>query len=61
MRCRTTRNVLSVVGDSGGPWFSSYDAYGTQVGTLGDDSDDAFCMAVNYISRGFHVDVLTSP
>ncbi len=52
---------LSSPGDSGGPWFFSNDAYGTHVGSPAGDSDDAYYMAVNYISRGIHVDVLTSP
>ena len=52
---------LSDSGDSGGPWFNTNDAYGTHVGSPAGDSNDAFYMAVNYISRGIHVDVLTSP
>lgn len=52
---------LSSGGDSGGPWFLGNDAYGSHIGSPAGDSDDAFYMAVNYISRGIHVDVLTSP
>ena len=52
---------LSSGGDSGGPWFLLNDAYGSHIGSPAGDSDDAFYMAVNYISRGIHVDVLTSP
>ena len=54
-------NDPSSPGDSGVPWFSAYDAYGTHVGSPAGDANDAFYMAVNYISRGIHVDVLTSP
>ena len=52
---------LSSGGDSGAPWFLGNDAYGTHVGSAADDEDDAVYMAVNYISEGFEVDVLTSP
>ena len=52
---------LSSGGDSGGPWFLGNDAYGTHVGSPGDDNDDAVYMAVNYISAGIDVDVMTSP
>lgn len=54
-------NDLSSGGDSGGPWFNTNDAYGSHIGSPAGDSNDAFYMAVNYISRGIHVDVLTSP
>ena len=52
---------LSSGGDSGGPWFLGNDAYGTHYGSPGDDEDDAVYMAVNYISEGIGVDVMTSP
>ena len=52
---------LSSRGDSGGPWFMANDAYGSHIGSPAGDSNDAFYMAVNYISRGIHVDVMTSP
>ena len=52
---------LSSGGDSGGPWFLGNDAYGTHVGSAADDENDAVYMAVNYISEGIEVDVMTSP
>ena len=52
---------LSSGGDSGGPWFLVYDAYGTHVGAPSSDLNDAIYMAVNYISPGIGVDVMTSP
>ena len=52
---------LSSRGDSGGPWFLLNDAYGTHFGSPGADPDDAIYMAVNYISPGIGVDVMTSP
>ena len=51
---------LSEGGDSGGPWFMLNDAYGTHVGSPTGDSNDAFYMAVNYISQGISVEVMTS-
>ncbi len=45
-------------GDSGGPWFLHYNAYGTHSGSVG---DDAIYMAVNYVSVGAGADVMTSP
>ena len=54
-------NNLSSGGDSGGPWFLGNDAYGTHFGSPGDDGNDAVYMAVNYISEGIEVDVMTSP
>ena len=52
---------LSSGGDSGGPWFLSGDAYGTHVGAPSSDTNDAIYMAVNYISPGIGVNVMTSP
>ncbi|MYC31724.1 MAG: hypothetical protein F4X64_00915 [Chloroflexi bacterium] len=46
---------LSEGGDSGGPWFSKYTAYGTHSRSLG---DDAFYMAINYIDA-LSITVLT--
>ena len=52
---------LSSGGDSGGPWFLVYDAYGVHSGSPGADKNDAIYMAVNYISPGIGVSVMTSP
>ncbi|MCK4475293.1 MAG: hypothetical protein KAU16_01035 [Methanophagales archaeon] len=52
---------LSSGGDSGGPWFLSNTAYGTHVGSPGDDPNDAVYMAVNYVESGLGVSVMTSP
>jgi len=52
---------LSSGGDSGGPWFLSNTAYGTHVGSPGDDPNDAVYMAVNYVESGLDVSVMTSP
>ncbi|MCY4417911.1 MAG: S1 family peptidase [Chloroflexi bacterium] len=46
---------LSEGGDSGGPWFSKYTAYGTHSRSLG---DDAFYMAINYVDA-IDITVLT--
>lgn len=51
---------LSSGGDSGGPWFNSNTAYGTHVGTPTGDDNDAFYMAINYITS-LGVTVLTAP
>lgn len=51
---------LSDVGDSGGPWFLTGDAYGTHVGEPGADPGDAVYMAINYVS-GIGVSVMTAP
>jgi hypothetical protein len=53
-------NDLSSSGDSGGPWFLVNTAYGTHVGSPGDDPNDAIYMAVNYVG-GLGVSVMTSP
>ena len=52
---------LSSGGDSGGPWFLCNTAYGTHVGSPGDDPNDAVYMAVNYVESGLGVSVMTSP
>ena len=51
---------LSSGGDSGGPWFHLNNAYGTHDSAAGDDPNDGIYMAVNYISSGIGVDVITS-
>ncbi|HEX9982485.1 MAG TPA: PKD domain-containing protein [Thermoanaerobaculia bacterium] len=49
---------LSEAGDSGGPWFVEDIAYGIHKGVPGDDSNDSFYSAINYISA-IGVNVLT--
>ncbi len=51
---------LSSAGDSGGPWFNLSTAYGSHSGSPAGDSNDAFYMAINYVS-GIGVSVMTSP
>ena len=55
-------NNLSEPGDSGGPWFTAYTAWGSHVDSApaGDDPNDAIYMAINYVS-GIGVSVMTSP
>jgi streptogrisin C len=51
---------LSEEGDSGGPWFVELEAYGIQSGAPnGGNSNDAYYMAINYISS-LGVSVLAS-
>jgi streptogrisin C len=51
---------LSEEGDSGGPWFVEFDAYGIQSGAPnGGNSNDAYYMAINYVSS-LGVSVLTT-
>jgi PKD domain len=51
---------LSEEGDSGGPWFVEFDAYGIQAGAPnGGNSNDAYYMAINYVSS-LGVSVLTT-
>lgn len=52
-------NDLSSAGDSGGPWFVEGLAYGTHLGTLTADQNDAIYMPINYISS-LGVSVLTA-
>lgn len=52
---------LSSGGDSGGPWFHLNNAYGIHVGEPTGDPDDAFYMAVSFISPGLGVTLLTTP
>ena len=51
---------LSSEGDSGGPWFVSNTAWGSHCGSPYGDSNDAYYMAINYVS-GIGVSVMTSP
>ena len=51
---------LVIKGDSGGPWFTANTAWGSTCGYCGDDPNDAFYMAINYVS-GIGVSVMTSP
>jgi hypothetical protein len=51
---------LSSTGDSGCPWFNNTTAYGSHCGHPTDDTNDAYYMAVDYISV-LGVDVMTSP
>jgi hypothetical protein len=50
--------VLADIGDSGGPWFSGNDAYGTTCAK--DGGGNAYYMAINYLS-GIGVSLLTAP
>jgi len=51
---------LSSDGDSGGPWFTAYTAWGSHCTHPGDDPNDAVYMAINYVS-GIGVSIMTSP
>jgi len=51
---------LSSGGDSGCPWFVSNIARGSHCGAPGSDPNDAYYMAINYVS-GIGVSVMTSP
>jgi len=51
---------LSASGDSGCPWFVSNTAWGSHCGSPYGDSNDAYYMAINYVS-GIGVSVMTSP
>jgi hypothetical protein len=51
---------LSEPGDSGGPWFIANTALGSHCGSPYGDSNDAYYMAINYVS-GIGVSVMTSP
>ncbi|GAB4581615.1 MAG: S1 family peptidase [Anaerolineales bacterium] len=53
--------VITAQGDSGGPCFLGNTAYGIMSGIPSDDTGDAIYMAVNYISPGLGVTVMTSP
>jgi hypothetical protein len=50
---------LSSGGDSGCPWFVGNTAWGSHCGSPGDDPNDAYYMAINYIS-GIGVSVMLS-
>jgi hypothetical protein len=47
-------------GDSGYPWFNLNTAWRSHCGSPGDDSNDAYYMAINYVS-GIGVSVMTFP
>jgi hypothetical protein len=51
---------LSQGGDSGGPWFNNHTAYGSHCGSVAGDMDDAYYMAIDYVSI-LGVSVMTSP
>lgn len=42
------------------PWFVTNTAWGSHCGSPGDDPNDAYYMAINYVS-GIGVSVMTSP
>jgi len=51
---------LSGSGDSGCPWFVSNTAWGSHCGSPYGDSNDAYYMAINYVS-GIGVSIMTAP
>jgi hypothetical protein len=56
----TEGDDLSEGGDSGGPWFLNYTAWGIHSGSPGADENDALYMAINYVSS-LSISVLTAP
>ena len=48
-------------GDSGGPWFLSYSAYGMTRSTVTDGSNDSIFMAQNYLRTALNLEVRISP